>query len=202
MKKIKLFFALFAMLALGVGNAWGAGNYVKVTSAPSDWSGDYLIVYENGNLAFNGALTADAAKNTISVTITDGKITSTANIDKAKFTIAKSGTSYTIKAASGSYIGQTADGNKVLYSTSTQYANSISLNDDGTAHIVASGKPVLRYNATSGQERFRYFKSTTYSSQKAIHLYKYVEEQSGGNTEPVVSLLPKFIHFWCSLFAG
>ena len=30
----------------------------------------------------------------------------------------------------------------------------------------------MRYNATSGQERFRYYKSTSYTSQKAIALYK------------------------------
>ena len=183
MKHFKLFFALFAMLALGVGNAWAEGNYVKVTTAPSDWSGDYLIVYEDGNVAFDGSLTTlDVASNKITVSINDGKIASTSEIDKAKFTIAKSDANYTIKSASGYYIGHTADANKLSSSTSTQYANSISLNQDGSAHIVASGKPVLRYNAASGNYRFRYFKSSTYTSQKAIHLYKYIEEQSGGET--------------------
>ena len=46
----------------------------------------------------------------------------------------------------------------------------------------------LRYNSASNQARFRYYKSSSYSSQKAIHLYKYVEEQSGGSTETVASL--------------
>jgi fructose-1,6-bisphosphatase/inositol monophosphatase family enzyme len=50
-----------------------ADSYVKVTSAPADWAGDYLIVYEAGNVAFNGALeTLDAVENTIAVTIADG----------------------------------------------------------------------------------------------------------------------------------
>ncbi len=51
-------------------------TYEKVTTAPDDWSGTYLIVYEDGNVAFNGSLTTlDAVSNTTSVTITDGKIT-------------------------------------------------------------------------------------------------------------------------------
>ena len=60
-----------------------AQSYVKVTSAPEDWSGDYLIVYEAGNVAFNGSLTSlDAASNNIPVTITDGVI----NVEVPKYT--------------------------------------------------------------------------------------------------------------------
>ena len=199
MKKIKLFFALFAMLALGVGNAWGAGNYVKVTTAPSDWSGDYLIVYEDGKLAFNGALsTLDAVSNTVGVTISNNQIAATDDINKAKFTINAEGH---VKSASGYYIGQTSNANGLKSSTTQAYTNTLTINSDASVNIV-SGGAYLRYNSASNQARFRYYKSSSYSSQKAIHLYKYVEEQSGGSTETVVSLLPKFIYFWCSLFAG
>lgn len=123
MKKLKLFFALFAMLALGVGNAWGAGNYVKVTTAPSDWSGDYLIVYEDGTLAFNGALsTLDAVSNTVVVTISNNQIAATDDINKAKFTINASGH---IKSASGYYIGQTSNANGLKSSKTTTYTNTV-----------------------------------------------------------------------------
>ena len=77
-------------------------SYVKVTEAPTDWSGEYLIVYEGGSKAFNGGLTTlDATSNTISVTINDNEIASTTTTNAAKFTIAKSGSDYTIKSASG-----------------------------------------------------------------------------------------------------
>ncbi len=185
MKHLKLFFALFAMLALGVGNAWGAGNYVKVTTAPSDWSGDYLIVYEDGKLAFNGALsTLDAVSNTVDVTISNNQIAATDDINKAKFTINAEGH---IKSASGYYIGQTSNANGLKSSKTTTYTNTLTINNDASVNIV-SGGAYLRYNSASNQARFRYYKSSSYSSQKAIHLYKYVEEQSGGSTEPVVSL--------------
>ncbi len=47
-------------------------KYVKVTSAPADWSGQYLIVYEVGSLAFDSSLSKiDDVKNTKAVTITN-----------------------------------------------------------------------------------------------------------------------------------
>lgn len=143
--------------------------YVKVTSAPTDWSGTYLIVYESGNVAFNGALTTlDAASNTVSVTISDDKIEADGATKAASFTINASGH---IQSASGYYIGQTSNANGLKSSTTTTYENTLSLNSDGTVNIV-SGGAYLRYNATSGQERFRYYKSSSYTGQKSIALYK------------------------------
>ncbi len=151
-----------------------SSNYVKVASAPSDWSGEYLIVYEAGSKAFNGALTTlDATNNTISVTISSNSIASTTTTDAAKFTIAKSGNNYTITSASGYYIGQTSNNNGMVTSQSQAYTNTISYNNTtNSADIVGSGSAYLRYNATSGQERFRYFKSSTYTQQQPIQLYK------------------------------
>ena len=48
MKHLKLFFALFAMLALNVGNAWGAAlgsGYEKVTNISSLATGDKVVLY-------------------------------------------------------------------------------------------------------------------------------------------------------------
>ena len=149
--------------------------YQKVTSAPSDWSGDYLIVYEDGNVAFNGGLSKlDAVSNTITVAISNNKIAADATTNAAKFTIAKSGTNYTIKNASGYYIGAASDAN-TLNSSLSELLNTISWEDESPKIIGAKGA-VLRYNAASNQNRFRYFKSGTYKNQKAIALYKYTEE--------------------------
>lgn len=151
------------------GDTTGGTHYVKVTETPADWTGDYLIVYEDGNVAFNGSLTTlDAVSNTVSVVIEDGKIEATDAMKSSQFTIDASGN---VKSASGYYIGQTSNANGLKSSQSTQYINTISVNNDGTVDMV-SGGAYLRYNASSGQYRFRYYKSNSYTGQKAIQLYK------------------------------
>lgn len=59
--------------------------------------------------------------------------------------------------------------------------NTISLNEDGTVDIV-SGGAYLRFNYSSNQMRFRYYKSATYASQQPITLYKL-----GGGLEQVAT---------------
>ena len=147
-------------------------QYVKVTEDLGDWSGDYLIVYEEGNVAFNGGLeTLDAVSNTISVTIANGAIASNATINAAKFTIEAIENGYSIKSASGRYIGRGGDSNGLDTDPNVAYVNSLYYDDE--MNIVGASGAHLRYNSTSGQTRFRYFKSSTYSAQKAIQLYKY-----------------------------
>lgn len=168
----------YAVFATPSGNA-GDGDYVKVTEDANDLPGEYLIVYEDaennydGAKAFDGGLaTLDAVGNTISVTINDNTIASTDATDAAKFTIAKDGEGdYTIKSASGKYIGRTADANDLDENESTPYKNTITFTD-GNANIIGSGGAYLRYNKASGSERFRYYKSTTYTQQQPIALYK------------------------------
>ena len=152
------------------------GDYVKVTSAPSDWSGDYLIVNESKKKAFNGGLTAlDANGNTITVTITNNTITSENTTDAAKFTIAPmTGGGYSIKSASGSYIGFSGN-NGGLTTSTTELKNTISLNGSD-ATIQGTGSSTLQYNSSA--DRFRYYSS----SQQAIQLYK--REVTNSSTTP------------------
>ena len=153
--------------------------YVKVTSAPTDWTGDYLIVYEEGNIAFNGGLSAlDTKPNTISVTIQDGTIQSTVTTNAARFTISRSGNGYAIQAASGPFIGRESNSNG-LDSSNSALVNNISYNsEEKIVNIVGAGGAFLRYNVSD--TRFRYFKSSTYTGQKPIHLYRL----TAGSTDP------------------
>ncbi len=149
----------------------GGTHFVKVTSAPSDWSGTYLIVYEGGNLALNGSLSKlDGAGNYSSVSISNNEIEATDAMKAIAFTVEKSGTSYTIKSASGLYMGATSNSNSLLSNASTKYTNSIAFKSASEIDIKGSGGAFLRYNASD--KRFRYYKSGTYTSQKAIQLYK------------------------------
>ena len=155
-------------------------KYVKVTSTADLTSGQYLIVYEDGGLAFDGSLeTLDATSNTIEVTINDDEIGITNITTASEFTIDV--TAGTIMSASGYYIGQTSDANGLASSTTTAYTNTISFDEDGNANIV-SGGAYLRYNSASNQTRFRYYKSSSYTNQKAIQLYKKVGDEPATET--------------------
>ena len=166
-----------------VGASFGLPSdyaFKKVTGQLDDWSGEYLIVCEKNNVAFNGSLDQlDAESNTIDVTISGNAIDVTDKTDAARFVIAPSGTSYTIKSASGQYIGRTTNSNGMNTSDATAYANTISYNA-GNVDIVGTGGAYLRYNESSNQKRFRYFQSSTYTGQQAIQLYK----KSGSITLP------------------
>ena len=149
------------------------GGYEKVTSTDAITDGDYLIVCENSNVAFNGSLTTlDAAGNKIDVTISGNVIESNAETDAAAFTITAKTGGYSIKSASGLYIGNTSNDNALKTSQTDTYTNTISITD-GNADIVCSSSH-LRYNAENNQNRFRYYKSSSYTGQQAIQLYKKI----------------------------
>lgn len=150
-------------------------EYVLVETAPTDWSGDYLIVYNAGPYAMDGSLASlDATSNYKTVTLSDKTITVSADENDFYFTVEPNGSGYAIKAASGKYIGWASNNENGL--TSSDAALPITLSLNGTeANIVGSAGAYLRFNAQSGQTRFRFYKSNSYSSQKAISLYKRVE---------------------------
>jgi len=55
---------------------------------------------------------------------------------------------------------------------------------DDNADIVSSGGAYLRYNSASNQIRFRYYKSSSYTGQKAIQLYKKVAPSQSVTVTP------------------
>ena len=146
-------------------------NFVKVTENQTNWAGTYLIVYEEGSKIFNGASTTPKTATGVDVTIKNSKIKATSSTLAACVTIEAVEGGYAIKTASGYYIGRTSantDSNDLLSSLTTKYVNSISITD-GNVDIV-SGNTYLRWNDSSAF--FRYYRSTTYTGQKPIALYK------------------------------
>lgn len=154
----------------------GSNMFVKVTSTSDITDGKYLIVYEDGNVAFDGGRDndtemLDAASNTIAVTIDNGTIASNATTNAAVFTI--DATNGTIQSASGFYIGAENYNNELKTSGTTPYNNSLEIDNSGNAEIsmtFTGGTVSMRYNSASNQTRFRYYKS----GQQAIQLYKFV----------------------------
>lgn len=185
MKYKLLRFFLLCVLAM-LGGVVHADYYQKVTSTADLTDGEYLIVYKEGSVAFNGGLTTlDAVGNTIAVVFDKENISSSTGVNAATFTFIKTTSGYSIKSASGFYIGQTSNANGLLSNSTTTYANTITFDTDGNANIV-SGEAYLRYNPSTNQTRFRYFKSSSYTNQNAIQLYKKMVE--AGDTRPSTKL--------------
>ena len=141
-------------------------TYTKVTKAPADWSGTYLIVSEGDKLIMDGSLDKlDVEGNKVDVTITDSKITG--DYAKYAFTVEPMTGGYAIKSASGKYISGNSGSNK-LNSGSTQSLNTIELTS-GKVIVTSDGTTLQYNNAAKNGTRFRYYKS---QNQQPISLYK------------------------------
>lgn len=145
-------------------------SYVKAASEPSDWSGEYILVYENSStegFVWTGVNTSNCY---VSKTINGDTI---ANDDYVTLTVASMTGGYSIKINGGT------NNNKYIYGTSG--SNSISFGNDPSLNTISiesegpkivSNTSVLRYNTSSIV--FRYYKSSTYTNQAAIQLYKKI----------------------------
>ena len=155
----------------------GAPYYEKVTSAPADWSGKYLIVYEgdSGAYVFNGL---DAVNGYVDATISNNKIDSTTDLDAVAVSIDVMQGGYSIKTANG-YIYGVSGSNALKFHESTPQLNTIEYTADNGI-VVTSNTSILRFNKASNQLRFRYYKS----GQESIVLYKYVAAGGGETPEP------------------
>ena len=149
-------------------------GFVKLTQTPNDWTGKYLIVSESHNVAFDGSrdpLDVGGAKITVAP---ENGVIPFDEVNKASyFTIAASENGYSIKSASGKYIGNNSASNGLSESTTTVYDNTLSIDNDGNAVITGSGGYVLRYNSQNNNGMFRYYNGT----QNPIQLYKYVDNR-------------------------
>lgn len=153
-------------------------TFTKVTKTNlADYSGTYLLVYEEGNVAFDGSLTdLDETNNTQAVTIENDAIT--ASVDIA-FTIAKVEGGYSIQSASGKFIGRSATSNGL--DTADEYDANY-LNTIVDLVIKGKGGKELRYNTANDQKRFRYLGNT----MKPVALYRM--EGTGSDEELVKAL--------------
>ena len=197
MKHLKLFFALFAMLALGVGNAWGA----EVTINFGSGTGDVKI-------SGTTVSTTDAYGTTWSIETTTDNESFTQNANYSQIgaskkpattitltgTIVKACTINSISSKWGGFSG-TAGNIEISVNGSSYATGKLNTTNDVTVSatqdvIVAVGDKIV---------------ITVTDIAKGVKLYSLsysYTESTAGSTEPVVSLLPKFIYFWCSLFAG
>ena len=202
MKKIKLFFALFAMLALGVGNAWGA-----TYSLTPDKNGTGL-----SNTAYITSLT-EFTNNGISWKMNQWN-PSTLQIKTNQSTAANEWRFYNTSAIPGKItkvvIKFSALTLKNTSATGFKFvggSSAVTETTGGTDGVWDTSAKTLTWTP-SASDNFTYFalyqngKVASGTNKLATSDAIVVTYEASGSTETVVSLLPKFIHFWCSLFAG
>lgn len=145
--------------------------FEKVTTDLKDWSGTYLITY-NDSICFDGSLeTLDKTSNTQLVSAVDNRITGSSYLDYI-FTFEKTtNNNYSIQSKSGYYIGRTSTSNGLDSSKTKKYDLSISYNNGIS---IISSKCYLNFNEAKDQTRFRFFKN----EQSPIDLYKLVESKT------------------------
>lgn len=166
-------------------------TYVKVTQRLNDWTGTYLIVCEEEDVAMDGGLTEyDQAENSIHVDIIgQNEITVTDATKAAEFYVMKmSNGKYSILGHGGKYMGAVSEKNTVD-SSDSPIATTLSVTD-GEAFITTESGYTLRFNAQKGQKRFRFYKS----GQTAVALYRRSNADGVGDivASPATGLAPIF----------
>lgn len=151
--------------------------YNKVISTENLSEQDYLIVYEPDKVVFDGSLaTLDAGHNIITVPVLGSYIPITPASEASSFHIKpETNPNYSIRAASGKYIGRADDSNGM--DTDVNALNNTITFDAGNAVITAAGGKVLQFNSSSGAAnyRFRYYGS---GAQKSISLFKSADNRT------------------------
>lgn len=149
-----------------------AKYYVKVTEAPEDWSGQYIVVAEStGYYAFNQSIESKWGK-IVSINVSDGRILYN---DGAAYEMTielgvTSGT-YALRMKDGNYLSASAKDNiNVLAEKGEKTDMKLTLQDDGTVVIESYGYEgrYLKCNVNT-KYGFRFYEST---SQVHPQLYK------------------------------
>ena len=174
----KTFYAVYADASTSGGGS-PTIEYVKVTSEPADWSGNYLVVYEAGGLAFNGL---SAKGESDAVTISNNTIAHTTALEKDEVIIASMSGGYSLQ------MNSSANNNASKYLYGTSGSNAMNFGDAASANTISissgdvtitSNTSVLRYNTTASSGlMFRYYKSTS-TTFPLIQLFKRIE--TGGS---------------------
>ncbi len=146
------------------------GDFVKVASAPTDWSGEYILVYEQSATTGYVWTGVDGTNSYVSKTISNNSIVDDGFVT---ITIAPMTGGYSVKinggTNNGKYIYGTSGSNKINFGTNPSL-NTLSFESNSVKMV--SNTSVMRYNNNSGQDRFRYFQSSTYTNQQPVQLYK------------------------------
>lgn len=167
------------------GLNWEGPKYVKVTSTLSDWTGDYLLVYEAGPSVLTGV--ADNIGSLGAVEIGDDHAISWEDYKAYNISVEKNGSGYSLYLNGAGYLGARS-GNNLLRSASVSsdaYRWSISVDGNGDVSIanLSYDRKIL---CNPSADRFCAYTGTS-SSVKAVQFYKK-SSGSGHASGPTVIL--------------
>lgn len=169
-RKFTLLMTALMLLITNAFTAFGQTQYEKVTSAPENWSGEYLLVWEKSADSAYIWTGVDAASCYMYSPISSNKISVSESVT---ITVATMEGGYSIKVNGGTndgkYIYGTSGSNKLNFGT-TAKLNTLSYENSSVK--IESFTSVMRFNKASDNLRFRYFKAASYSNQQPVQLYK------------------------------
>ena len=182
MKQLKLFFALFAMLALGVGNAWaetvtlnnlGAGlSSTSNSSVSTTKVGDYTLNYLQGKKQGSSILLAKG---------TNGGTSFISNKTPIPGAI-KSVTVYINSGAAG----------KTTYHCAFSTTECTSKYTTGSTAVNITGGNNHKYTCSVASASYFCISLGNNNNGQVLKLeIEYTPDSSGGSGETVVSLIPK-----------
>ena len=131
--------------------------FAKVTTAPTNWAGDYLIVFGSGAHA---TVSGSDLIKTVDVTITDGVITATDAVKAAAIKVAAIEGGYSITLPGGKFLTFTENKNKVVAADAAA-PMSFAITESGAkigGTDTASNARVLFENATGDSPFYRAYK--------------------------------------------
>ncbi|MCQ2815301.1 MAG: hypothetical protein MJ227_03325 [Bacilli bacterium] len=158
---------------------YSKAEYELVTTVPTDWSGNYIIVASYTDLSektHNVAMTStlsnfDAVHNFKEITINSTTIEAG---QESEFTFAACGDGYSIQGKSGKYFYGMSTDNNGLTTSDTPVANKIEQGANGHFKITYNNR-YLNVKGEEGLERFRY-----YNNGDGVKLYKLKESSQAG----------------------
>lgn len=149
------------------------GEYVKVTSAPADWTGKYLIVFGTSAHATLESGSKDL-KATASVTIENDAIASSSEVNAAAVSVAKNNGKYMITLPGGKYFGMQHNG---CLLSDNPYDVDFEYTADGVKISGSvAGKDATYYLYSNSGNYFRCYVDKSGDEQYSLPvLYKYAE---------------------------
>ncbi len=158
-------------------------TYHQISADQTDYSGTYLLGYPAGKTSktvytWNGL---DAVNGYNTATFADNVLTGSRESDANYIVLERLENSttnaprYSIKVADGSgkenFLDYDGNSNGIKTAETSKTTYSVSWNEEGV-DIVNEGGARIRFNSTSNQMRFRFYKTSSYGTQQPVQLYR------------------------------